>query len=934
MKTRPHSTENRPKSANKKDELNPMQVETTIRASKFEREKLLPAQKETIKRCEDLEVHEFDSFDLQGSDHNFSDDDEESLTTRSERVVQLKMNWQEKTVQFEKMKSELKDQQSTILQVYASLQVTQKHLAKLGQDACLPTTEDLKIMNVANLTPAQLLQLCEESKRTKNEVNQSVMKDSFSIDMNKLNKIPMKLVETSKQILVQQQELTDWFTNIITQEKECGTRTLRKKMNEFNAKNEMLNSILHTSQNEFLTEVKDIMDFLRKCVNEAVNGQLCAENLTYEVSELNSKIIDLKRKLNNAEHLKSNCNKLKIDELEKELKEEKIKCRSLRDRLTRSDGQIKMEAEKAANLEAALSESRCHTRNLERTVLELKIQNERLQNDFDTELNKLNESIKENCVHLEEIADAREKLQSEKEDLEKRLEELSTHYNESLNTLKQELNNKVTQLIDMEKIHSIEVEEKRKLQGIVESQCAKLVEIELRNKDLTKRLQEREKEVDACREQESKLECVEEELMRLKTEIEHHKKRFLDQLSIIKEIEDKLKDSRLFEEKLKSDLRARDDYINTLEKKSANVEEKLEASESKMESYEEQLSSLKNHILQLQECFGDYESISDLREMLNKQKDKLESITRENHELAQTLQKRDVDVELLMEKELQLESDIKQRDDLIKVLSQKKEEQGNIIKLLTNNLENRSRVDSDLSRQLIEKNEEIDVLINNLETRKGQISQLEKIILTLEEQMRKASQQKRKDHERIRILEKQNDENKSYLDNYIHQTSKNPTKNLDSLFEILEDELGNSFDHQYEARIDFQNNGTKHLHNDIQIAHHGPQRINLIEHDSGQANTIVDDYEEIKPEPKKENSRRRHVLNREQFKTNMDTLEWAVNCDRNACVDINNSVSPLRDTPIEKIPKEKVIRRNLQLLPRRIREDRTTKMLNLTSHRL
>lgn len=37
-----------------------------------------------------------------------------------------------------------------------------------------------------------------------------------------------------------------------------------------------------------------------------------------------------------------------------------------------------------------------------------------------------------------------------------------------------------------------------------------------------------------------------------------------------------------------------------------------------MESYEEQLSSLKKHILQLQECFGDYENISDLREKVKR----------------------------------------------------------------------------------------------------------------------------------------------------------------------------------------------------------------------------------------------------------------------------------------------------------------------------
>lgn len=45
------------------------------------------------------------------------------------------------------------------------MRVTHQEMSKLGQKAILPTTEDLKVMNVAKMTPAQLLQLCEESKR-------------------------------------------------------------------------------------------------------------------------------------------------------------------------------------------------------------------------------------------------------------------------------------------------------------------------------------------------------------------------------------------------------------------------------------------------------------------------------------------------------------------------------------------------------------------------------------------------------------------------------------------------------------------------------------------------------------------------------------------------------------------------------------------------
>ncbi|XP_047523025.1 myosin-13-like isoform X1 [Pieris napi] len=980
--TRPRSCETRPWSANKKEEQ--VQMDPALRPQRIERERLLsqkkvlptspkrntneklkevaanrglrpiitvPKQKiqsripyinrtstilpdqETIKRCEELEANDDfgESFDVDGSNENFSYNDEESLTSRSEKLVKLKMNWQEKVVQFEKMKSELNDRQNDILQVYASMRVAHQELLKLGQKAILPTTEDLKVMNVAKMTPAQLLQLCEETRRQKNDT-QVIIKDSLTIDMTKLNNIPAKLVETSELILTQQREFTKWFQNVISQEKECSIRALSKKINEFNAENEMLNGLLHTSQNEFLKEINYNMDFLRKCVNEAISNQLRNEKLTCEVSELNSKIVDLRKQLTNAEQQKSFNNKYKIEELEKDLKEQKMKCKSLRDRAFRADGQVKMEAERSANLEAALNQSRVHTRDLERTILQLKEQNERLQSDFDTELNKLNESIQENSVHLEEIADAREKLQAEKEDLEKRLEILSIHYNESISKLKHELGVKVTQLIETEKNNLIEVEEKKKLQGTVEVQCTKLLEAELQHKELMKRIEEYEEELNKSRERESKLEAAREELDRVKTEMEQYKHRLLEKVEIMKEIEIKFKESRGYEVKLKNDLKTKNDYITALERKQMNLEEKLRESESEMESYKEQLTTLKNHIMELQEYFGDVENINDLRDMLNEQKHKMEVITRENHELAQTLQKRKIDLELLMEKNVNHEHEIKQRDDIIKVLSQKEEEQANIIKLLRNNFEHRSKIDSDLSRQITEKNEEIDVLINNLETRKGQISQLEKIILTLEDQMRKASQQKRKDNEKIEQLERKFEEYKTYI-----ETKNNvPSKNLDSLFEILEDELGNSFEQQFKLNDSHKNKKTKHnIMNDRSTIPICRAKHQLILNEPNEAHTtiLVGDFHH-ENFPKKDNQVRKD-LNRK--KANVETFKWAADCNRNSLnippCSGEEAFTTIKESATEK--HEKYITRNLQLLvPDNYRDDRKYKQLKLTSHRI
>lgn len=44
--------------------------------------------------------------------------------------------------------------------LYAKMRETQQRMSKLGEKASLPSAEDLRIMNVSNMTPEQLLQLC------------------------------------------------------------------------------------------------------------------------------------------------------------------------------------------------------------------------------------------------------------------------------------------------------------------------------------------------------------------------------------------------------------------------------------------------------------------------------------------------------------------------------------------------------------------------------------------------------------------------------------------------------------------------------------------------------------------------------------------------------------------------------------------------------
>lgn len=59
-------------------------------------------------------------------------------------------------------------QQNTIMELYAALKKDQRTLSAHGEQ--LPCAEELKIMNVAKMTPSQLFQLYTGSKRAEGKL--------------------------------------------------------------------------------------------------------------------------------------------------------------------------------------------------------------------------------------------------------------------------------------------------------------------------------------------------------------------------------------------------------------------------------------------------------------------------------------------------------------------------------------------------------------------------------------------------------------------------------------------------------------------------------------------------------------------------------------------------------------------------------------------
>ncbi|XP_072941659.1 uncharacterized protein [Epargyreus clarus] len=779
----------------------------------------LPDQ-ETIKKCEDLETQQDEPTDSNQIYHPGGDVNErDSITSRSEKIMQLKMQWQEKIGKFESMKFELNERQRTILELYASLHNTHQKLNALGHKSSLPSAEDLRVMNVAKMTPDQLLQLCSDAKRQQNDKQLLPNNNPLNLDIKKLNSMPNKLIALCEETLMKRKEIIDWFDTLNTQEKGCTRSSLTKKIKEFNAENEMLNCSLDNVKSEFLKELNDIFDFLRVCVKDTIALQLRTEELNCALSDINSKNSDLRKQIYNADQCRSQNNRSRIMELENLLKEEKQRKTMVRDRLTRAEGQVKIGEERSVQLEAALNQARSHNRNLERTVQQLNDQNNRLQLEFDKELGKLNQSIKENTTHLEEIADAREKLQTEKEDLEKRLEELSNNYNESLDLMKEEQSRNVEKIIEFEKKYNEEIEERKKCDTQIELLCTQLVETELRYKDTAALVQEQKLLLSKTNTLENELRSLKMELDKRNSEIEDYKQSLTKQNDAVKEIEENLNEALASEEKLKCVLNDKEKTISELKTRQKSLEKQLQNRDFKMKQYEEQIFSLKTQAEELQERWSAIENLHLLPDMVNNQNTKLEEITQQNSEMAEELEKKNSEIEHNLNTIKEQEKILKEKKDLIKILTDKEEEHANIIKLLKNHIETKAHMDSEMNRQLVEKNAEIDTLLNNLEARKQQINELEKIILTLEDQVQKATLQKRKDEENLRVLKKQiakyeacRLENKTDIENQ--------PDNLDNLIKILEEELSSPIEPQLHRDQGYYMNNKNRYNNKKQMPNH------------------------------------------------------------------------------------------------------------------
>lgn len=251
-----------------------------------------------------------------------------------------------------------------------------------------------------------------------------------------------------------------------------------------------------------------------------------------------------------------------------------------------------------------------------------------------------------------------------------------------------------------------------------------------------------------------------------------------------------------------------------------------------------------------------------------------------------------------------------------------------------------------VSQQIAHKNSEIEALRANLETRKLQISQFEKIILTLEEQLRQITSQRKIDQERINLLDKAlNELETSHIETKRHLET--PVDNLDNLIKILEDELGTSFEHDLKDRevkvLKKQYFEDRNKRDKLDKYERQDGDNNLLyqaEHDKMPSKIVMGNFVK-KTYVTSSDEQYKGDLDRKKAITNIDAQNWIphhVEPGLNPYTIVSGSERDMLHPYSGMIPivqtKDQCLSRNFQLLMSNQRDKKKCKMFKLAGHKL
>ncbi|CAG4940434.1 unnamed protein product [Colias eurytheme] len=683
-----------------------------------------------------------------------------SLSKLPAKEDDIKATYAAKQKQFHRMKKELDLKQQALLELFDILRNLRERMINEGISAGGEGVSKLVLFNVADWTADEITQLCRSAANPSiTDGAVELFNTSVSIDEETLTdveskalNIPACFADLCLKAFTARQELIDWMKEYLEKEQEVDNNAL-DRIALYNNQGLQMCEALRDLKSRADEAVNTITVLSKRACRERATLLSVGESLVREVARLRQDLEE--RTASRSDETRNDTETAKIlEETRKELEDERAAKGLIKEKLATTESQLRQTRLRVSKMDRQLREAEASIASLTGTVKSLEDQSRQREVQLEARARKLKESLKTGEVASNHLAQQRDALQAEVADLTEQIKNMTSQHKSAI----QDLNNKLKDLnltLEAERESSqreaeLNSELRNSLaesQNTIEELKSKITELENSrpNPDFpTEREMDLWAELQATKDT---LRLAEEEVTASKKE----KVRFLETLTKMNEPENKMG----LQQKLAAELLGKEEIISKMQTQLRDLTKNIKLNEQKVIQYEQYVRDLQAHNRAIANCQETPNGISyqDLQQEIMSLKMGLLDAVHRNEELS----------EMLAQKEQQLEQQdktsraqarvIKIREELINMLKNKETEQSRELAALQQDLEHRMKIVDDVNKQIAAKADEIQELFSTLETKQQQIHRLEKIVLALEEQQRRAQAQRTRHEEKIAALE-------------------------------------------------------------------------------------------------------------------------------------------------------------------------------------
>ncbi|XP_045492270.1 myosin-9-like isoform X2 [Colias croceus] len=683
-----------------------------------------------------------------------------SLSKLPAKEDDIKATYAAKQKQFHRMKKELDLKQQALLELFDILRSLRERMINEGISAGGEGVSKLVLFNVADWTADEITQLCRSAANPSiTDGAVELFNTSVSIDEETLADVESKAVnipacfaDLCLKAFTARQELIDWMKEYLEKEQEVDNNAL-DRIALYNNQGLQMCEALRDLKSRADEAVNTITVLSKRACRERATLLSVGESLVREVARLRQDLEE--RTASRSDETRNDTETAKIlEETRKELEDERAAKGLIKEKLATTESQLRQTRLRVSKMDRQLREAEASIASLTGTVKSLEDQSRQREVQLEARARKLKESLKTGEVASNHLAQQRDALQAEVADLTEQIKNMTSQHKSAI----QDLNNKLKDInltLEAERESSqreaeLNSELRNSLaesQNTIEELKAKITELENSrpNPDFpTEREMDLWAELQATKDT---LRIAEEEVTASKKE----KVRFLETFTKMNEPENKMG----LQQKLAAELLGKEEIISKMQTQLRDLTKNIKLNEQKVIQYEQYVRDLQAHNRAIANCQETPNGISyqDLQQEIMSLKMGLLDAVHRNEELS----------EMLAQKEQQLEQQdktsraqarvIKIREELINMLKNKETEQSRELAALQQDLEHRMKIVDDVNKQIAAKADEIQELFSTLETKQQQIHRLEKIVLALEEQQRRAQAQRTRHEEKIAALE-------------------------------------------------------------------------------------------------------------------------------------------------------------------------------------